>query len=365
MSTKHKRTQSTSKKGVSYVRSVVEDNNCIFQEISLENDVGNDAYIEFIENEVAIGFAIWVQIKSGKSYVKPNGNHVLKADKEHFKYWHSHVMPVAAIVFDPETKAAAWVDITEYLTTHVDINENGPYSIEIPFTQKFTLETFQDFYDHFIMYQSKYKGNLGVALEKFADRDNERNSLEGISYLFSFYRNNFTSWYYVISCFQNFRQYKQLFYLTNLLAHLPGHQDIFWHKQNRISEEVNQKALAFLTERFGRVEVLSMLEIVTDGGGFTRGAIGQDVLAVIVHVKDIEKILETITFDGEVHEDARYWALLLLIYFEQEDDPQLGKCFDYIARFQKLNKGSDSDIPYMVEGVKEELKRSGMFYLFY
>ncbi len=364
MSTKHKKSISTSKIGVNYVKSIVENNNCIFQEVSLDNDVGNDAYIEFVENEVAIGFAVWVQIKSGSSYVKPNGNFILKADKKHFVYWHSHLMPVATIIYDPEIKVAVWANITEYFEIHPEIIENGPYSIEIPSTQQFTFDTFQVFFDHFLVYRSKYKNNLSVALEKFSDRNNEQNCLQGISYLFVYYRNSFTSWYYIICCFQNFRGYKQLFYLINLLAYLPGHQDIFWHKHNRITEEVSRRAVAFIAERFTKLEVLCMLELVTAGGGFARGAIGQDILAIILHINNIEKILESITFDEEVQEDARYWALLLLIYFVQENDPKLAKCIEFIARFQRINKGSKSDIHGMVEGIYEEIKRSGKFYLF-
>ncbi len=365
MPTKHKKTLSTSKQGVNYVRSIVEGHNCIFQEIALANDVGNDAYIEFIQNELAIGFAIWVQIKSGNSYVKSNGNFVLKADKDHYEYWSSHLMPVAAIIYDPQREVAAWMDITEYLARSPILIESGPYDIEIPAAQSFCSETFQGFTAHFLKYQDKYRSNLGAALDKFADRDNERNCSEGIAYLFSFYRNNTTSWYYIISCFQNYRRQKMLFYLTNLLAYLPGHQDIFWHKENQITEQVRKEALIFLNERFGRIEVLSMLEIVTDGGGFTRGAIGQDILSILLHIRDIEKVLESITFDNDAGEDVRYWALIILIYLVQEDDPRLEKCYEYISRFQGLFRDDESDISYMVDGIREELERFGRFHLFY
>lgn len=364
MPTKHKKTLATSKNGVNFVRGVVEANNSIFQEVSLVNDVGNDGYIEFIENEIAIGFAIWVQIKAGNSYVKPNGNFVLKADKDHFEYWYSHLMPVAAIIYHPEKDAAVWMDITEYLTLNPNLIQNGPYDIEIPATQIFGAKTFREFTVHFLKYQSKYRSHLGMALEKFADRNSERNCFEGMSYLFSFYRNNVTSWYYMISCFQNFRQQKILFPLTNMLAYLPGHQDIFCHGKNQISELVKKEALAFLNERFGRIEVLCLLEIVTDGGGFTRGAIGQGVLSLIIHLRDIETILESLAFAQDISEDARYWALILLIYFVQENDPLLEKCYGYITRFQGLFQNEDSDINDMVEGVRGELERLGRFYLF-
>jgi hypothetical protein len=102
-----------------------------------------------------------------------------------------------------------------------------------------------------------------------------------------------------------------------MIAYLPGHEDIFWHKHNYIEPQTRETALAFLTERFGREEIVTMLEIVTDGGGFTRGAIGQCVYAIIVHVRNRETILESILSDLDVDNEARYWALLLLIDFTQ------------------------------------------------
>lgn len=364
MPTKHKQTLATSQMGVDFVRSVVKAANCLFQEVSLENDVGNDGYIEFVENEIAISFAIWVQIKTGNSYVKSDGNFVLKADKDHFEYWHAHIMPVAAIIYNPDTDVAVWLDITEYLNQNPNCIQTGPYNIAIPAGEIFSTKTFRQFTLHFLKYRSKYGSNLGIALEKFTDRNNERSCWEGISYLFTFYRNQATSWYYLISCFQNFRQRKILFYLINLLAYLPGHPDIFWHRENQILPAIQKEALAFLKERFGRVEVLSMLEMVTDGGGFARGAIGQDVLAIILRLGHIEIILESLAFDQEVMEDARYWALLLLIYLTQEDDPGLGKCYGYIARFQGLFHNEESDINEMVKGIRGELEDFGRFHLF-
>src|SRR5437870_1454265 len=101
MTTKHKRSKSISRTGIKFTRDIVEERGSKFQEIALENDMGNDAYIEFIQDEEATGCCIFVQIKSGDSYVKADGNYVLKADKDHFEYWSSHLLPVAAIVYSP------------------------------------------------------------------------------------------------------------------------------------------------------------------------------------------------------------------------------------------------------------------------
>lgn len=51
MVTKRKKSRKTSSEGVDYVCRVVRSDNSIFQAVELENDIGNDAYIEFILDE--------------------------------------------------------------------------------------------------------------------------------------------------------------------------------------------------------------------------------------------------------------------------------------------------------------------------
>ena len=51
-----------------YIRSATESAGSIFIKIEHENDLGVDALIEFVENEVPLNKQIAVQIKSGASY---------------------------------------------------------------------------------------------------------------------------------------------------------------------------------------------------------------------------------------------------------------------------------------------------------
>lgn len=254
MPTKRKQTKATERAGINYVRTIVENHNCIFQEIDLGNDVGNDAYIEFIQGENATSCCIAVQIKSGASYINPGKDgYVLKADKNHFEYWHSHILPIGAIVFNPLDNTAAWCDITAYLDDNPDSIQSGPYSIHISSDQRFDKDSFDDFLRHFLSYQQRYRKeeNFAKALEGFADIENIQTCLDGIRSLFSYHRQRPASWYYLISCFANYRERTILETLTWILTHLPGHGDILWHKGNIIDEHTREKALAFLISRFG------------------------------------------------------------------------------------------------------------------
>jgi len=97
---------------------------------------------------------------------------------------------------------------------------------------------------------------------------------------------------------------------------LPGHMDIWWHMDNVIDDAIEQQALSLVERRFGAEEVAMLLEIIEEGG-FERGTIGQAVHAIIDVVPDKNRILEGLAFDPAMSEDARYWALLLLVFHRQ------------------------------------------------
>lgn len=99
MTTKRKTTKAICQEGINYLKTIVAKNSCIFQEIDLNNDVGNDAYIEFIVIEESTSFCIATQVMSGKSNRRKN-HYSLGADKDHFDYWYNHNLPICGIVYD-------------------------------------------------------------------------------------------------------------------------------------------------------------------------------------------------------------------------------------------------------------------------
>ena len=103
-----------SREGINHVRSIVERCNSAFQEISQHNDLGNDAYVEFIHDEQATSFCVALQVKTGKSFLRRNSALII-ADREHFEYWRNHILPIAGIVHDPERGLSYWTNITQFL----------------------------------------------------------------------------------------------------------------------------------------------------------------------------------------------------------------------------------------------------------
>ena len=340
MPTKRKQNNATSTLGINFTRSLVQSRNCIFQEIHLENDVGNDAYIEFIKSEFTTGCCIGVQIKSGESYIRQSdGVLLLKADKSHFEYWSSHVLPIAAIIYDPNSRRAVWCDVTDYLKLNPHVIKNGPYNIEISPQQVFDEDNFDIFADHFLNYKEEYSQelNFALALEKLSRVDDVSDSYDAIKSLFSFHRERTSTWFYLICTFQLFGGHPAFQFLVQLLSLLPGHPDIFWHSDNIFAESIKSQAVEVLKGCFGKKEVRLLLSAI-DENGIQRGCIGQGVHSIITIVTEYENILEDIAFDAKEEESVRHWAILILC-----NSVQYESMSDAISLVERYREQSTND----------------------
>lgn len=65
---KYLESNTTGELGVIEVNKIVRLNNSIFHVIQRENDIGIDALIEFVKDEVPTNKMVAVQIKTGDSY---------------------------------------------------------------------------------------------------------------------------------------------------------------------------------------------------------------------------------------------------------------------------------------------------------
>lgn len=336
MPTKRQTTKAISRQGINRVREIVEEKNNIFQEIDLENDVGNDAYIEFISDEYATGCCIFVQIKSGNSYGK-NGKYKFQADQEHFEYWNSHMLPVCAIIYSPKNQKAMWVDITKYLHENPDLIENGPYVVEA--NLEFSLETFEAFKNYFLDYRNQYENNnfFERSVEIILESEDGQSWLDAMRALFSFYRNRKSTWFFLCQYFQYVENNEHLNYLTYILSHIPGHGDIWWSDKNLIDQKIRVYAWNLITQSFGEKELRKLLTIFSVDG-FERGSLSQSAHALIGNIRNSDETLSLIAFNPKESSSERYAALLLLSYGfnymeDEEISPSLELLREYLERF--------------------------------
>lgn len=317
MITRRKTTRGTADEGIDFVRVVVGRHNCTFTPIRQEDDLGNDAYIEFVEREDATGCCIALQIKCGPSYrAGSGGKYSFSTDRDHFEYWAAHALPVGVIFVDPETGTAVWGDITSQLEERPDRIRSGPYTIVA--ARKFGDDTFGEFREYWLAYRDRYTGNasFGRALEDFSRIEDLEACMAGLYALFSFHRGRPATWHYLVSSIRHLRGHPLLPRLIGTLALLPGHGDVLWHPGNYILESTRAAALPYLRERLGRDDVVAMLEAV-DSYGFERGSLGWSVDVVIHQASRREELLDSIAFDGSLEDRTRVFALHLLSYYVQ------------------------------------------------
>jgi Domain of unknown function (DUF4365) len=362
MTTKRKRSKAVARAGINYVRATVEQCNCIFHEIDLDNDIGNDAYIEFIEKEEATGCIIAAQIKSGQSYFRDDRRYAaIQCDRDHFEYWVSHSLPIVMIAYNPDDGSAAWCDVTESLMREPEKIEKGPYVVHVPLSCRFAPGNFATFYHHFLKYRQIYKqdGYLGRALRDFASLDNREACFDGIFSLFSFHRDRIESWYYIISCFRNFRDHPALIELIIAVCHLTGHGDIYWHRNNIIDEETRKEARALLSSHFSRDELTMMLGEIDEENGICHGSIGQCVQSIVDALGGSDELLGSVAFDGSVAENTRYWALMLLAYYMQDRGHESCTLLErYLKMFPHSAYGS------AIEELRNVIREHGGFALY-
>lgn len=321
MTTKRKRSQATSRHGINFVRALVERHNSTFQEIDIHNDLGNDAYVEFVVEENATGCCVALQIKSGRSYrIAPN-KYGFQSNRDHFEYWSSHTLPVLAVIFDPEAQRAVWVDITEHLRQRPSLITEGPYTISAD--QDLSDASFGEFRRQCLRYRDQYsrEPNFGRALESFSIREDVERCFDGLTALFAFHRQQAATWYYIVSCLSNYRDHPVLRPLIARLCHIPGHGDIFWSRGNLIDEQVRRRALLFMRERFDHRDALTMLSSIDDAG-IDRGTIGQCVHALVDTMADTATIMESIATDKTQNDRTRHSAILFAVSAAQSQSAE-------------------------------------------
>ena len=100
----------TERAGVNFVHGVVEHAGCLFKEINLQHDFGQDPTMVLVVDGHVRPREVAFQIKSGASYVSEGKCH-LPATAAHIYFWAEHDLITLGVIYDPLEKAAWWIDL--------------------------------------------------------------------------------------------------------------------------------------------------------------------------------------------------------------------------------------------------------------
>jgi hypothetical protein len=103
--------------GIIFLQQEINKHGSIFRPVHQETDIGIDGFIEFVENEVATGQLIAVQVKSGDSYLNSKKDEfVLSVSEKHLSYWNDFSIPVVLIFYSPTLDKSAYIEIKSFVS---------------------------------------------------------------------------------------------------------------------------------------------------------------------------------------------------------------------------------------------------------
>jgi len=304
---KYPLTKSIAKKGVNFVRDIVEESNSIFNEIHQENDIGIDAFIEIIENGEPTNKIIAVQIKSGESYYSSRTNECHLPVGNHRDYWKSHPLPVYGIVYVPSRNSAYWLDVKRFLEKS---DESNLIRFKADKLNILNSESFTKFFKPRIL-ERLPELEYDEALKFFHSKNFDKYYL-GLLVLFKKYAFKNEVWDALFHFFKERSVEDIPLILVYYLAFIPHHPDIAYYKES-ITDEARKYGKSLLAD-FKKPEILKLLECVDEENMITRGSIGQSVEALIASVPDFPKILDEIVQDDRNKLLVRESAAAILAY---------------------------------------------------
>lgn len=322
---RRKETTITSRKGVNYLRTIVENTGSIFNEIHQENDVGIDAIVELFVDEKPINKLVAFQVKSGSSFYDKKNDLCLLPVENHFDYWMNYSIPLYGLVYVPALSQGYWVNIKEHLTVHGKVNviKFQPKTINT-----LSEEYFQNVFSPLVSKELP-KISFDEALSLLHSKHQDEVAI-GLTTLFKKFAGENRTWDAIVGYFRNSNIENIPTIITYYFAHVPWHPDIFYFKESYTTE--SKEYAKQLIESFTKNDIIKLISFVDEENLIARGTPGQNVRAIVPIITDIESKLFDIIQDRSLDLHIRAVAAVLYAYcngnriedvkqFFDEDEP--------------------------------------------
>lgn len=290
----------TSRKGVNYIRDVVETNNSIFTEIPQQDDLGIDAIVELLEGTQPANQSVAFQIKSGDSFFDTKTNECRIPVGNHYHYWKEHSLPVYGVVYVPLHQRGYWVNIKEHFEAH------GTVSVIKYRVNRVNVFDNDHFQQIFLPLAIGKKPILPFdeALSLFQSDDFDE-SLIGLVVLFYDYSDKNLTWDKFIEFFRQ-RQPEQIpKNLIKYMSFVASNPDV-WRGREKLTQDSTGYALNLLAQ-FGEAEIFKLLTFAIEDG-IHRGSLGQAVETIISSIPQsyvhLERIIQSTECSLEIMEAA-------------------------------------------------------------
>lgn len=308
---KYKSSNITAKKGINFIRSIVEDSGCLFHKIEQENDLGIDAIIEFIDGEKPAHKSIATQIKSGPTYYNNSSKTCSIPVKNHYEYWLNYPLDVCGIVYIPSLKVAYWTNIKKHLEENKEIKT---ITFNADRSNQLTQESFKNIYIPNVLRKTP---NLSLdEAVSFFNSNQKGEFMLGTFVLFRKYVNELITWQNFIKHINNCQIEDLNPHILYYLAHINWHGDI-WYRGDQINEEI-KIYVRKETDKFSVDVISKILSLINEEILISRGTIGQSIDAILTSSNGINQKLEKIISNISKSETIRTAASIIYAFKNQE-----------------------------------------------
>ncbi|MEU4288815.1 DUF4365 domain-containing protein [Kribbella sp. NPDC026596] len=143
---------------VNALRTLLEEHDHIVQEISGQNDFGEDLYVTFTDKGDVTSDVIKIQVKGGNRWRRANGYAVPVG--EHGDTWANGNIPVYCVVYDADNRRLCWANATQQLRRAGSLNP--PRVIGVSPNAVLDDTTMESFVAQARRYVGRYRGRQAV-----------------------------------------------------------------------------------------------------------------------------------------------------------------------------------------------------------
>lgn len=307
-----KLSNSMERKGVAYVREIVESSNCVFKEIDRADDYGHDAFVLLVDDERVTPCEFALQIKAGQSFRRTNG-YAFSAKATQLNFWAKHPFLTLGVVFDPKDNTCYWVNLREKSRTRRPHSENMTIKIPKEEWNKFDANGFREVILPLLLGEPP-RLSMQRALDWAASRDLNTHDF-GANVLLTRYKEQPDTWRTFLTQFRQ-RGRNSSFSVFRGLVRIMGHPDEGYYA-DEVPKKLREKVKLEIS-RFNKQEIIELLHFV-DESGYERGSAGYGLFAIFPRIPDFLGVLMEIASDENQEAEIKENALLLLAI--REDDP--------------------------------------------
>jgi hypothetical protein len=281
------------RRAVNTSQTFFEENDLVFQEVDLRNDVGKDAILDLARSGADAGLAIALQIKGGRKYKRRSG-HSIPIDPRLRKVWRDSSIPVFVIILDPDDGELYWGDLAKM----AQMASADARTIPVSPNARLTPDGLSQFLQAARLACSGRRG--ARLLDLTSDDPDILNS--ALFDCLALGRYDPRYFHLVKSSFLGIRDQGSFCAAVHMLSHATPHPDIPWREETYVPEEAAREIRKSF--RWTPNEIaMALARLPEEEGCWGRGTVGQSLYMILESDPSLEwavdrLLVESFRVDG-------------------------------------------------------------------